>query len=94
MHYGLLFQNNWIFMVFQIFKRNGFLDFLIFCDFWPYLGTEKSYQISYFIFVADAADIVLGENFVSQGEILDLEISWMWRYFRCGEVLYVEKFWI
>ena len=41
---------------------------------------------TYFIFVADAADIVHGENFVSCGEILDVE------NFRCGEILYVENF--
>ena len=35
---------------------------------------------AYFIFVADAADIVCGEFFV------------MWRNIRYGKILYVEKF--
>ena len=43
---------------------------------------------AYFIFVADAADNVRGENFVY------VEIFKMWRYLRCGDILDVEKFYM
>ena len=54
--------------------------------------------VPYFIFVADAADNVRGENLVSCGETLDVEISQMWRFCLmwrhsiCGIFLDVKKF--
>ena len=39
-----------------------------------YKYTDIEISKSYFIFVADTADIVRGENFVSCGEILDMEV--------------------
>ena len=47
---------------------------------------------SYFIFVAEATDIVRGENFESRGEILDMDIFQMWRYLRRGDISDVEEF--
>ena len=48
---------------------------------------------SYFIFVADAADIVRGEFFVMwrnirYREILNVEKFELWRNLRCGEIYF------
>ena len=50
--------------------------------------------MTYFIFVADAADIVRGKKIVPCGEILDVEIFQLWRYLRCGDIKDVGKFYI
>ena len=44
-----------------------------------FLGKSYEAMDTYLIFVTDATDIVRGENFV------------MWRHFRCGPILDVEK---
>ena len=80
-------------------KRYGVILMFCSCPVLRRLPAKKCFYIvsgkgsgTYFIFVADAADIVRGENFVLCGQILDVEIFQMWRYLRYGDILEEEKF--